>query len=72
VFQKQVSTIKQLRPVSVAVTRALAFIKVAVETLKKLLGQTRDWDAFSLCPIEEMFSCADVPTGSYLGVAPMA
>jgi hypothetical protein len=72
VFQKQASTIEQLQPVTVAVTRALALIKVALETLKKLLVQTCYWDAFSLYPIKEMFRRSDVPTGGYLGVAPLA
>jgi hypothetical protein len=38
VFQKQARTIEQLQPVTVTVTRAFALIKVAVETLNKLLG----------------------------------
>ncbi|MBC8379267.1 MAG: hypothetical protein H8E62_08835 [Planctomycetes bacterium] len=57
---------------TVAVMRALALIKVAVETLKKLLGKTRNWDAFSVCPMKEMFRRSDVPTGGYLGVASFA
>jgi hypothetical protein len=72
VFQKQAHTTEHFRPVALAVTRALALIKVAVETLKKLFAQTRDWKALVLCPIKKMFRRSDVPAGGYLGVAPLA
>jgi len=71
-FQKQVHTTEQFRPVALAETRALALIKVAVETLKKFLGQTRDWNALVVCPIKKMFSRSDVLAGSYLGVPYLA
>jgi hypothetical protein len=50
----------------------LASIQVAVETLYKLLGQIGSWNAFAVCPINEMFRRSDVPAGGYLGVARLA
>jgi hypothetical protein len=50
-------------------TRALAFTQMAIETLKELLCQTREGDAFAVRPKNEMFSRPDMPAGGNLSVA---
>jgi hypothetical protein len=67
--QEQACALEHVQAVSVAIARASASTKVAVETRERLLGQTANRFPPSLCPIDEVFRRSDVSAGRDLCVA---
>jgi hypothetical protein len=67
--QEQAHTIKNLKPVRMTITRALASAQMSAEKIMKLLVQTGDLYAFSALPIHKVFRRSDVSAGGYLCVA---